>query len=172
MSETLVAVIVGGLLTGGAAVGAQVLAARIQANAARDAWNRAQVAAQLAALEATYLGILHSAHQVENSVASWQTGTLMATQAHGNIGAGNRDLEAAGLAIVLRSGPNDPIVGLIDELRRTAERYAELNLVSRSSPATVEEKAAQAAAVTTAADKIAAHLHMGLVKANAEAARK
>jgi len=38
MSETLWAVIVGGLLTGGAAVGAQVLAARFQANAARDAY--------------------------------------------------------------------------------------------------------------------------------------
>lgn len=40
MSETLWAVIVGGLLTGGAAVGAQVLAARIQANAASEAFRQ------------------------------------------------------------------------------------------------------------------------------------
>jgi hypothetical protein len=49
MSETLWAVIVGGLLTGGVALGVQVLAARFQANAARGAyreqdrvWNRSQ----------------------------------------------------------------------------------------------------------------------------------
>jgi len=40
MSETLWAVIVGGLLTGGVAVGVQVLAARMQANAARDAFRQ------------------------------------------------------------------------------------------------------------------------------------
>jgi hypothetical protein len=40
MSETLWAVIVGGLLTGGAAVGAQLLAARFQTNAARDAYRQ------------------------------------------------------------------------------------------------------------------------------------
>jgi hypothetical protein len=38
MSETLWAVVVGGLLTGGAAVGVQLLAARIQADAAREAY--------------------------------------------------------------------------------------------------------------------------------------
>ena len=105
MSDTLWAVVVGGLLTGGAAVGAQVLVTRIQTAAARDAWNRDQAAAQLAALESMYLDILRSAHQVENAVANWQTGALMSTQAHGNITAGSRDLEAAGLAIILRSSP-------------------------------------------------------------------
>jgi hypothetical protein len=40
MSETLWAVIVGGLLTGGVAVGAQVMAARFQADAARDAYRQ------------------------------------------------------------------------------------------------------------------------------------
>ncbi len=40
MSETLLAVIVGGLLTGGAAVGAQVVSARIQANAARETFRQ------------------------------------------------------------------------------------------------------------------------------------
>ena len=40
MSETLWAVIVGGLLTGGAAIGAQVWAAHSQANAARDAYRQ------------------------------------------------------------------------------------------------------------------------------------
>src|SRR6266581_1928856 len=38
MSETLWAVVVGGLLTGGVAVGVQLLVARIQANAAREAF--------------------------------------------------------------------------------------------------------------------------------------
>jgi hypothetical protein len=172
MSETLWAVIIGGFLTGGAAVGAQVLATRIQANAARDAWNRARVADQLAALEGTYLGILRSAHQVENAVASWQAKTLQSTQAHGLIGAGNRDLEAGGLSIILRSGLDDPIVGLITRLRGAADGYAALNLVSRSAPATHEENAAQAAAVSAAADQLASHLHQTLRKANAEATRK
>jgi hypothetical protein len=122
MSDTLWAVIVGGLLTGGAAVGAQLLAGRMQANAARDAWNRDQGAAQIAALESVYLQILRSAHQVENAVGSWQAGTLLATQAHGFIGAGNRDLEAAGLSIILRSGLDDPIVGLITRMRDVAGR--------------------------------------------------
>jgi hypothetical protein len=40
MSETLWAVIVGGLLTGGVALGVQVLAARFQANAAREAYRQ------------------------------------------------------------------------------------------------------------------------------------
>lgn len=40
MSETLWAVIVGGLLTGSAAIGAQVWAARSQAGAARDAFRQ------------------------------------------------------------------------------------------------------------------------------------
>jgi hypothetical protein len=171
MSETLLAVIVGGLLTGGAAVGAQVLAARIQANAARDAWNRDQATARLAALETTYLGILRSAHQVENAVGSWQSGTLQSTQAHGFIGAGNRDLEAAGLSIILGSGLQDPIVGLITRLRDAAYGYAALNLVSRGSLATDDEKTAQADSVTAAADELAAHLHQSLLKANAEPAR-
>jgi hypothetical protein len=172
MSDTLWAVIVGGLLTGGAAVGAQVLAARIQAAAARDAWNRDQAAAQLAVLENTYLGILRSAHQVENAVASWQSGTLLSTQAHGFIGAGNRDLETAGLAIILIGGLDDPIVGLITRLRDEAEAYADLNLVSRATPATDEEKATQAAAASAAADELADHLHKGFLKANIKAAYK
>jgi hypothetical protein len=166
MSDTLWAVIVGGLLTGVAAVGAQVLAARIQASAARDAWNRDQAAAQLAALESTYLGIIRSAHQVENAVGSWQAGTLLSTQAHGFIGAGNRDLEAAGLSIILRGGLDDPIVGLITRLRDAADAYADLNLVSRAAPATDEEKAAQAATVSAAADQLADHLHKALLKAS------
>jgi len=172
MSETLLGVIIGGLLTGAAAVGAQVYAARIQANAARDAWTRTQAAEQLAELESMYLGILRSAHQVENAVASWQAGTLLSTQAHGFIGAGNRDLEVAGLAVILRSGPDDPIGGLITHLRDAAEGYAALNLVSRSSPATDEENAAQAATVSTAADQLAAHLHRSLLQATGAAARK
>jgi len=172
MSETLWAVIVGGLLTGGAAVGAQLLAGRMQANAARDAWNRDQGVAQVAALESVYLQILRSAHQVENAVGSWQAGTLLATQAHGFIGAGNRDLEAAGLSIILSSGLDDPIVGLITRLRAAADTYAALNLVSRSSPTTVEEKDAQAAAVSTAADQLATRLHQTLAKARAEGAVK
>ena len=166
MSDTLWAVIVGGLLTGVAAVGAQVLAARIQASAARDAWNRDQAAAQLDALESTYLGIIRSAHQVENAVGSWQAGTLLSTQAHGFIGAGNRDLEAAGLSIILRGGLDDPIVGLITRLRDAADAYADLNLVSRAAPATDDEKAAQAATVSAAADQLADHLHKALLKAS------
>jgi len=171
MSETLLAVIVGGLLTGAAAVGAQVLAARIQTDAARDAWNRTQAAEQLASLETTYLGILRSAHQVENAVASWQTGTLVATQAHGFIGAGNRDLEAAGLSIILHSGLNDPIVGLITRLRDAAAAYADLNLVNRPTPASITEKAAQAAVVSGAADELANRLHESLLKATKELTR-
>jgi hypothetical protein len=172
MSDTLWAVIVGGLLAGGAAVGAQLLAGRMQATAARDAWNRDQGAAQIAALESVYLQILRSAHQVENAVGSWQAGTLLATQAHGFIGAGNRDLEAAGLSIILRSGLDDPIVGLITRLRDVADGYAALNLVSRTTPATDKEKAAQAAVVSTAADQLAAHLHQSMLKASTESARR
>jgi hypothetical protein len=118
-------------------------------------------------LESTYLGILRSAHQVENAVGNWTSGALMATQAHGNIAAGNRDLEAAGLSIILRAGLNDPIVGLITRLREAAEAYAGLNLVNRATPATDEEKAAQASAVSAAADELADHLHESLLKASA-----
>jgi hypothetical protein len=172
MSDTLWAVVVGGLLTGAAAVGAQVIAARIQASAARDAWNREQAAAQLAALESVYLQILKSAHQVENAVVSWQSGTLQSTQAHGFIGAGNRDLPAAGLSIILSRGLADPIVGHITRLRDAADGYADLNLVSRSTPATDEEKSAQAAAVSTAADELARRLHQGFAGASDEVTRK
>jgi len=172
MSETLWAVIVGGLLTGGAAVGAQVLAARIQAAAAQDAWRRDQAAAQLTALENIYFGILRSAHQVENAVGSWQSGTLQSTQAHGFIGAGNRDLEAAGLSIILRGGLDDPIVALITRLRDAADGYAALHLVSRSSPASDEDKERHASAVSSVADELAAHLHQGLLKASSVSASK
>jgi len=161
---------VGGLLTGGAAVVAQVLAARVQANAARDDWNRKQVADRLASLGRTYLDILTAAHSVENAVDSWQSGTLTATPAHATIGAGNRALEQAGLVVMLESGPTDPIVGLITRLRVEAERYGDLYLVSRTTPATADEKREQAAMVSAAADELAAHLHQRLRQA-AETAR-
>jgi len=160
---------VGGLLTGGAAVVAQVLAARVQANAARDDWNRKQVADRLASLARTYLDILTAAHSVENAVDSWQSGTLLPTQAHGTIGAGNRALEQSGLVVMLESGPTDAIVGLITRLRVEGERYGDLNLQSRTLAATDSEKREQAAMVSAAADELAAHLHQRLRQA-AEAA--
>ncbi len=85
-------------------------------------------------------------------------------------GAGNRDLEAAGLAIILRNGLDDPIAGLIARLREAAEGYANLNLVSRALAATDHEKASQAAAVSGAADQLATQLHQALRKATAAAA--
>jgi hypothetical protein len=91
----------------------------------------------------------------------------LSTQAHGSIGAGNRELEAAGLSVILRSGLDDPIVGLITRLRDAAEAFADLNLVSRATPPTDEENAAQAAAVTSAADDLATRLHESLLIATA-----
>lgn len=169
-SAALLGAAVGGLLTGGAAVVAQVLAARVQANAAREDWNRRQTADRLATLGRTYLDILTAAHSVENAVDTWLSGTLLATQAHGTITAGNRALEQAGLVVMLESGPTDPIVGLISRLRVESERYADLNLVSRSPAASADEKREQAAMVSAAADELASHLHQRLRQA-AEAAR-
>lgn len=169
VSQTLWAVIVGGLLTGLASIGAQVLAARIQAKSQREAWKRDQTANQLAKLDDTYLGILRCAHQIENAVESWETGTLMSTQAHGAIGTGRRNLEDANLVIALRGGPNDPAVGLADQLMSAADRYCELRLVSHQPPATADETAAQAVDVRAAASKLRSHLHGALQKANADA---
>lgn len=168
VAATLLAVVVGGLL----AIGAQVLAARIQAGAARDAWNRTQVADQLAALENMYLNLLRAAHQVEYAVASWQANPQLSTSSHSAITAGNRGLEEVGLAVMLRSGLEHPIVGLITRLRNAAEGYAELHLVSRATAATADETQAQAATVSAAADQLATHLHQDLKKAKAEATRR
>lgn len=168
MSDTLLGVSIGAILTGVFLIVAQWMATRAQTNAAREAWERSNTAEQLAALESMYLEILRSADQVEDAVASWESGTLLSTQAHGIIGSGSRALEQAGLLVVLRNGLEDPLVGLITRLRTAARRYGDLNLVGRTPPATVDEKRAQATAVSAAADQLASHLHQGLSKASAK----
>src|SRR5487761_120562 len=64
MSETLWAVIVGGLLTGAAAVGAQVLAGRTQASAARDAFHRQRLETKDSLLRAAYIKVLNAAERL------------------------------------------------------------------------------------------------------------
>jgi hypothetical protein len=152
-------VVIGALVTGGFLISAQVLSQRSQAHAARDAWNRSQLAQQRGELESTCLAILRFVHQIENAVLSWEDGTLMSTQAHGSIGAGARSLEDSGLGIVLRNGPKDPIVGFMGRLIRSANRYAELKRPGWVPTPTAKEVAAQVDDVKSAAEALRDYLH-------------
>jgi hypothetical protein len=162
VSETLVGVIIGAVVTGVFLIGAQVITARIQANAARDAWNRTQVAQQRSEWENTCLAILQLAHEIESAVVRWDTENEQWTMADISISSASHKLEDSSLSIVLRQGPADPIIGLVARLTRSAKGFSDLHRVGRVPLATADEKHEQAAEVSAAASMLRSHLHMTL----------
>src|SRR6266851_699677 len=158
MSETLLAVLIGGALAGIASIVAQVVAGRLQATSAREAWNRDRSAARLAGLETTYLGILRSAYGIETAVSSWQEGRTQATPAFATIQAGTRELEEAGLVVILRNGPDDPIIQLISKLSAAATGYSDLRVASRNESANSPDFEANANLVIQATNVLSRHL--------------
>lgn len=159
MSDTLLGVLIGAILTGVFLIVAQWMATRAQGNAARAAWDRSQAAQERADLESTCLAILRQTHQIDSAVTGWENGTRQATQAHASINAAARELEDAGLILVLRQGPDDPTAGLIGRVIDEASRFSGLYLQSRTQLATVLEKSAQKDAVGVAAATLRSHLH-------------
>ncbi|MHB8611239.1 MAG: hypothetical protein ACYDAL_02270 [Candidatus Dormibacteraceae bacterium] len=112
MSETLWAVIVGGLLTGGAAVGAQLLAARIQADAAREAYRQQDRA-------------WHRSERLEAH--------------HAFLNQVNRLIHSVGE--IVRAGPGAPnadvlLANVTETLARTVDAFNRVELVC--SPATYD----------------------------------
>jgi hypothetical protein len=166
VSETLVAVIIGGALTGVASVAAQVVAGKLQATSAREAWNRDHSAGRLAELETIYLCILRSAYEIETTVSSWQEGRTTATPAYATIHAGTRQIEAAGLVVMLRNGPDDPIVRLIGKLSGAATEYADMRAAAHNDTPNNPDFEAHATLVVVATNNLVQHLHEAIQKAS------
>lgn len=161
------------LVTGVFLIGAQLLAARSQANTARDDWNRRQAAQRHAELENMCVEILRYIQEIEHAVANLATGgtNLTADQFINTVNEAARSVMLSGYSIIVRMGPDDPTPLLIGRVIDEARNFSALYHVDRVPPATAAEKQQQAAVVSSAATALRTHVHE-IVKADADASRE
>jgi hypothetical protein len=173
LSDTLSGVILGALLTGAFLILAQLLAARsqtvavreaarVQADAAREAWDRSHKAQRHAELESMCVEILRYINQIEDTVVTWKAGGMTGPEAVAAINTSARAVMESGFSIVLRQGPADQTAILIGQVLDQTRKFSQLYKPGQEPPATEEQKTAQVGAVKSAEQALRAYVHQML----------